>query len=299
MKGFFVHTEASDTALVSDAWKSIGYEHGHIEFPLRVANDSSLLISAARRYGPDVIFYVGASAGEGLPSLIALQELRLIAPTVNLCFDAADPPWHGLLNTYRREACFDLQVSIDGVREAPVDLVITAPINPNRFNGSSQRSIRCGFSGSIWTLKYYNILKRDPKLRANDKRSVMLLPLSDIVTMRPRVPTGPYEDYVDFLQQCQMTINTSMTGSGMVHHVKARVTEAALAGAVLLEMADAPTHEWFPDDSFFTYQNMEEAAILINGLDDVEISRTVHVASEYVKEHYTPRKLFQQILDRL
>ncbi len=103
MRGFFVTVRVSDAGNVIDSWASAGHEFGHISFVLRGQPNDMEILQAAKDYKPDVIFYVGAAAGEGLPSIETLRELRKLAPSVNFGWDFADPPWFPLLDTYRKE----------------------------------------------------------------------------------------------------------------------------------------------------------------------------------------------------
>ena len=296
MKAYFVTVCVSDAGNLMDAWASTGREFNHVPFVLRSEpNDDEILDKAGK---PDVIFYVGAAAGEGLPSIETLQALRRIAPTVNLCWDSADPPWHPLLNAYRDAECFDIQVGLDGCHEAPVDMVTLTPVNPRRYEGSDyERTTRCGFTGNIPSREYMDIVR---KLHGTgEQRADLLHPMGDLILIRQRDVTSPYEDYVDFLKHCQIAINTSMTGSGATHHVKGRVIEIPLAGAALLEMAAAPTGRWLPPGSFFTYSDMEEAAHIIRTADPSDIARRAGKARKYVLRRYTPNAIYGAILARI
>lgn len=299
MRGFFVTVRVSDAGTIVDAWnRAAGYEFGHVSFVLRGAPNDEEILREARAYAPDVIFYVGAAGGEGLPSIETLRELRRMGPTVNLGWDFADPPWYPLLDAYHEAECFDLMVALDGVKAPHVNMATVTPINPAYYDGPEvERTTRCGFTGNIPSREYMDIVR---KLHGTgEQRADLLHPLGDLVMIRQRDVTSPYEDYVDFLRHCKLAINTSMTGSGATHHVKGRVIEIPLAGAALLEMAESPTSHWLPENSYFKYKDMDEAAWLIRTLEDGEIAMRARKAAKYVRSRYHPSMIYKAILSRL
>jgi hypothetical protein len=299
MKALFVTVRVSDAGNLMDAWaRGAGYDFDHVSFVLRGQPNDDEIIHKARQCKPDVIMYVGAAAGEGLPSVETLRTLRSIAPSINLCWDSADPPWHQLLQDYRDAECFDLIVGLDGYRDAPVDMVTVTPVNHDAYDGPEfERTTRCGFTGNIPSRE------RQDMIRAlhgtEEQRASILHPLGDLVLIRVRDVTSPYTDYIDFLKHCRLAINTSMTGSGARHHVKGRVVEIPLAGAALLEMREAPTSCWLPKYSYYTYGSIEEAAHLIRTLDDNDIAERAKIARRYVKTRYHPRMIYGAMLARL
>jgi len=299
LKAFFVTVRVNDAGNLIDAWaRGAGFEFENIDFILRGSPNDDEILDKAVKSRPDVIFYVGAAAGEGLPSIETLQKLRRMAPSVNLCWDASDPPWHPLLKDYRDNECFDLQVGLDGNHDAPVDMATLTPVNPGAYDGPDrERTIRCGFTGNIPSRERMELIRA--LHGTEEQRASVIHPLGDLVTIRQRELTSPYSDYVDFLKTCQLAINTSMTGSGATHHVKGRVVEIPLAGAALLEMADAPTNHWLPESSFFTYRDIDEAAHLIKTLELSDIQKRADKARNYVKSRYHPSMIYGAILSRL
>lgn len=298
MRGFFVTVRVNDAGNLIDAWANgAGHEFCATSFVLRGQNNDEEILYKAREYKPDVIIYVGAAAGEGLPSIGTLQSLRRLAPSINLCWDSADPPWHPLLQTYRDAECFDLIVGLDGCHEAPVDLVTLTPVNPGSYSGQEYpRTTRCGFTGNIPSREYMELIRT--LHGTGEQRADLLHPLGDLVLIRQRDLTSPYSDYVDFLKHCQMAINTSMTGSGATHHVKGRCVEIPLAGAALLEMDQSPTKQWIKPEFFFSYRDMEEAAHIIKTADVNDIAYRGRRARDYVLKRYHPKLIYGSILAR-
>lgn len=299
MKAFFATVRVNDAGNLIDAWaRGAGFEFENVDFILRGSQNDEEILDKAVKCKPDVIFYVGAAAGEGLPSIETLQALRRLAPSVNLCWDSSDPPWHPLLKEYRDNECFDLQVGLDGNHDAPVDMVTLTPVNPGAYDGIEvERTIRCGFTGNIPSRERMELIRR---LHGTDEqRAAVIHPMGDLVTIRQRELTSPYSDYVTFLKSCQLAINTSMTGSGATHHVKGRVVEIPLAGTALLEMSKSPTSQWLPKSSFFTYSDIEEACHLIRTLEPSEIQARATKARNYVMSHFHPSMIYGAILSRL
>lgn len=291
-RALFVTTKSNDVDNVISAWDFWNPPSDRVSFDHMNGVDDAAIIGAAKHIGPAVIFYIG-SVGPCSPTHDALRRLRDIAPSIHICFDAADEPWHPLLAEYSAAGCFDLQVSIDGVRGTPVDLVTVAPVNPAFFDGPGpDRTIRCGFSGNIG-------LQGDVP---TDQRGTILGPLiaSGLVERRQRDVTesDSYTDHVEFMRKCRIIINTSFAGSGTVHHVKQRVFESAFAGCALLENDASPVGDWLPAGCFFPYRDSEQAAELIGTLADDAIAESARIRSAYVQENFMPKKLFGEMLAR-
>lgn len=299
MRGFFVTVRVNDAGNLIDAWaRGAGHEFDAASFVLRGQQNDEEILDKARKYKPDVIFYVGAAAGEGLPSIETLQSLRRLAPSINLCWDSADPPWHPLLQVYRDAECFDLIVGLDGYHDAPVDMVTLTPVNPGAYDGPDhERTTRCGFTGNIPSREYMEKIRR--LHGTGEQRADLLHPLGDLVLIRQRDLTSPYADYVDFLKHCHLAINTSMTGSGARHHVKGRCIEIPLSGAALLEMDQSPTKQWIRPEYFFSYRDMDEAAHIIKTADVNDIVWRAAKAKDYVLKRYHPKLIYGAILSRV
>ena len=241
-------------------------------------------VESVRSLNPDVVFYIGANIGPYALKWTALKEIRVISKIVNLCSDAADRPWHNVLFVYKKHECFDLQVSLDGSRPESIGLASLTPVDASVFEGESNRDIRCGFSGS-----------------SGGRRSEIINALSWFgnLTVRHREANDGYENHVKFMKRCSMVLNTSWTGSGMAHHVKGRVLEAGWAGCALLEYHESPIREWFPEDCYFIWKDAKEAANIIKDASDEEISRRAKRLSEEVRNRFTAKSIYGEILRKL
>lgn len=286
MKALFITTDTNEGTLLLDAWQ--GYANvapKHVVFDIMEPPKDDELMATAKEYAPDVVFYLGANVGLGLPAYSTFKQLRNDAVVVHLCWDAADLPWWSELAEYAKQECFDLQVSLDGCRTAPVDMATPPPISRALFDRKRQRDIACGFSGQI--------VDQD-----GVPRTVIIRSLAErnLITVRKR-ERGSYSEHVDFLCRCVIALNTSWCGSGQRHHLKIRVMEAAWAGAALLEPEASPIDDWFPRDSFFSYRDADEAAQIIRIARPYELEERVARFTAHA-ERYTPQKVYAGILTR-
>lgn len=286
LKALFYTTTTVDCSNHVQAWNSCYPQAIHIRYDLRgICNDWQLLETIEREQ-PDVVFYIGANDAPGNPKVGTLQIAQKRVPVINFCSDAADRPWHRALEAYKRKGCFALQVSIDGAKDAPVDLATLTPIDPEPFAAPLEKTIRCGFSGTVgrW-----------------NARSEVVLALSWFggLQVRDRVKVDGYESHVDFLKRCRIILNISNTGSGLAHHIKGRVLEAGWARAALLESEGSPIGDWFPSDCYITYRNPKEAADIIASLSDAEIDRCAERLAHEVRTRFTPAMIYGDILQRI
>ncbi len=280
-RALFYTTETNECRNHVRAWDSIASVPAvHMAYHHRGIRNDWQLVDAARDGGFDVVFYVGAHRAPGNPKPSAFRAVRGFAPIINLCSDAADAPWHDVLREYARQKCFDLQVAIDGARDAPVDLATLTPVDPKMFRADAARDIRCGFSGSV-----------------GRGRIATVKALSDSLTVRRRARVDGYDDHAAFLRRCRLTLNFSETGSGDRHHVKGRVLEAGWAGCALLEPADSPLSSWLPPRTYFFYRDVFDAARLIDTLDDATINESVDLMTAVLNAKYRPEMIYGEILD--
>ena len=304
MKALFVTSATTDVDSLVRAWACWNEKPERVAYPHMEAPIYPEILRRAREISPDVIFYIGGAQGDGNPDVKTLLALRDLAPSINLCCDAGDEPWHPLLNDYRQAGCFDLQVSLDGIKDAPVDLVTITPVDPRPWNRDSIRSVRCGFSGGASTA----ITPRTRRTRdafkvrfqppVSRERVIHWLEANDLVTVGRRVKGRTYSDHVDFVMACQLILNTSASGSGQAHQIKGRVLETGWAGCALLESQASPIGEWLPEGSYFKYRDVGHAEHLIMSLTDERIARSADLLSRYVRENYHPRQIYGEILER-
>lgn len=289
MRALFYTTHTSDCANHVAAWNSFSIRPAeHLTYMHTGIRNDWRLVEAVRKFEPEVVFCIGAFQGPGEPKDDTLRTVRSLAPLVNLCSDAADKPWHRVLELNRQRGLFDLQVSIDGAKEAPVDLATLTPVSPRAFHRLPPplRDIRCGFSGTVgrWNAR---------------SEIVKALDWFGGLTVRRRDKGGDYSDHADFMLRCKMLLNVSCTGSGNAHHIKGRVIEAGLAGCALLESEGSPIAEWFPPDCYLIYKDPREAAAMIAELSDQTIAKMASRLSEEVKSRYRPAQIYGEILDHV
>ena len=284
MKALFITTKTSDCVNHVNAWESVFGPADRVTFNHVALRNDWFFEDKARELKPDVIFYIGACKAIGNPIPDTFTRLRNIAPLVNLCSDAADKPWHQVLETYKKHGCFDLQVSIDGARNAPVDLAVLTPTDPYMFTSDYVRNIHCGFSGTIGR---------------HTMRDMILTPLVKTGIVEFLARKNSYTEHAYFIQHCLLTINVPMTGTGRGMHVKGRVIESGLAGCALLEMKGSPAYDWFPTDALIPYTDHNDAGPLIRDLPQDVISHHAQILSKTVRATYTPKLIYGSILDRL
>lgn len=284
MKALFITTETVDTLNHVRAWESAFSPAEHHQFNHRGLRNDWQFTEIARQVKPDIIFYIGAVEGKGNPKIETLQELRTIAPVVNLCSDAMDLPWHKTLRHYNNLGCFDLQVSLDGAKDAPVDLATLTPVASHRFNPNEEKTIRCGFSGTVgrW---------------CNRAEIIHALEWFGGLTVRER--STSYIDHAKFMSKCQMILNTSWTGTGNNHHIKGRVLEAGFAGCALLEHEDSPIAEWFPKGSWIPWRHPRDIAEIIAEEDSQVIESAAKMLSDKVKHSYTAKQIYSEIINHV
>jgi hypothetical protein len=292
-RALFVTVASNELYMPVAAWRNSMGPSGHITFNAGGPSNDETILACARGYAPEVIFYIGANVGAGLPTTRTLRDLRGIAPSVHYQSDVEDEAWFDLLEQYRDEDCFDLIVGQTGVETSLTDMASLMAIDIEAFRGPAAKTLFCGFSGSCCDLSDYK-----PGVSAWDGRAEILQGLRNYVGFRPREP-GDYQSYVEFMKRCMIAINVSFTGSGKRHHVKWRVLEAAFADCALLEMEDSPTAQWFPEGSYLTYGNINDARRILQRMRIPEIDRVAARLSAYARQHYTPGQIYGNILAAL
>jgi len=286
MKVLFITTPTNDCNNHVRAFRSIA-PADQLVMNLQGIRIDDKIAREVRERKPDVIFYISANQGPFALKWRTLVDLNTIAATINLCSDAMDKPWHGVLDVYKKHHCFDLQVSLDGSRYHAIDMPSLTPVDPRIYDTPPpERYVRCGFSGSV---------------RTTGPRSEIIHALEWFggLKIRGRTLKGKYEDHVNFLRSCKIILNTSWTGSGQTHHIKGRVLEAGWAGCALLEQAGSPIREWFTDDCYFTWRSPKDAAEIIADASDKEIAEKASRLSEEVRKRFNPNAIYGEILKRV
>ena len=285
MKALFITTQTNDTHNHIDAWDSVSEipaKRVYFNYQSGLGTDDYIRNKVKGAGEIDVIFYIGAWRGGGIPNFETFRELRKIAPLISMISDAADRPWHGPIEEYREEECFDLQVGIDGDHQSPVDLVTLTPVDSRIFDSVKgvEKDIRCGFSGNV-----------------GGKRSQILAAVGGRCLLRIR--GDDYLDHVRFLKRCRMVLNVAYTGSGERYHVKGRVTETGYAGAVLLEPMGSPTSNWFPSSSYLQYKNTEHLIELIENISSEKIASSAAQFSKIVREKFNASAIYGGMLEAI
>ena len=305
MKALFVTSATTDVDSLVRAWDCWNDKSVRVMFPHMGPPMNDEILTRAKEVSPDIIFYIGGAQGDGNPDVKTLCRLRELAPSINLCCDAGDEPWHPLLRRYRENGCFDLQVSLDGIRKVPVDMVTITPVDPRPWkHPGKHRPIRCGFSGGASPA----ITPRGRRTRDTFKirfqpaitreRVIHYLEANELIVVGRRVKGRSYSDHASFVMSCRMILNTSASGSGHAHQIKGRVLEAGWAGCALLEPETSPIAEWMPEGSYFSYRDVLHAEELINNLTNGQIATSAALLSRHVRKNYHPRQIYGGILER-
>ncbi len=292
MKALFITPPSHEPYLIVAAWNSWNEEASHRTFDVWGDPDDEGILQAVREVAPDVIFYVGANLGEGLPSHETFRRLRTYAPAIHLCWDATDDPWHAALQSYKEGKCFDLQVAMDGGTDSPVDMATLTPVDPRPYKHSvTHRGIRCAFSGQ-------NVARAAVGVQHPRWDILARLVGQKWVEFCPRTERS-YDDYANYIKSCKILLNISHTGSGLAHHVKVRVVEAGMAGCALLEMDEAPTRNWIPEECLFIYRDVGDAIRIIKSVSTAHIADKASALNAYVMKHYSPQTIYERILVRI
>lgn len=267
---------------------------------------------AAVDYQPDFIVYIGSRWGE-IVAIETLQALnRNVAPTVHLCSDAADHPWHDLLEEYAAKGCFALQVAIDGNRAWPLEgrggLTALTPFDPSRFGEPrphAARPIVFGYGGNMGGK---NAAEGAPPERVSKRRKILDACIAGGLKIRVREDEGTsqftasYQAFADFLGQCRITIDIPFSGTEQHMQVKGRVVEAGMCGCALLEHRGAPAKDWFTAGvDYLEYDSAAHALELVQRLArDPEASQAMawRLRARVLGEH-GPDKFWGRILERI
>lgn len=306
MKAFFITSMTNETYKHHESFAGLpGNEiacyvysaRGEKGYATGAALDAEIY-AAAKQYGPDLIVYIGAAIGNK-PSAELFRKLRdEIAPTVHFCSDAADDPWWPLLIEYDNLSAFDVQVSLDGNKNWPLAktqitalTVVASDSFPATPKPHAERPIPFGFAGNC-----------------GDKRSggrwSQIEPMIAMgLQCRARDgATDSYPAFVEFLGRCRLVVNFPQCGSRRHMHVKGRVIETGLAGALLLEQRGAPTSDWFvPDADYLEYGSTDEIREIVKHYANrpAESQAIAERLRTKVLVRHGPVAFWKRILDRI
>ncbi len=297
MKALFLITGTNEVLKYAETLRDLGHSVRLARYDLPGLSDERLY-AQVKEETPDLIVYIGSRWGQQ-PSSVALAQINAkVAPMVHICSDAADTPWHDALRLYAQASSFALQVAIDGSHKWPGSsqgLTLLTPVDPKMFGEPmphEKRGIICGYAGNPGA----GIGKRTQMLSDLLERKVI-----DQLHIRSNLP-HTNDMYNRFLGLCRMSVSIAHTGTEAAMHVKGRVLESALAGALLLETKGSPTSYWFrPGIDYLEYGSADEAAGIVRGLErDPEASQTIAMSlrARVLAEH-TPEKFWARIFEKL
>lgn len=243
--------------LHAGGWRALGWPRE------RVAMDDEM-ISRAERERYDVILYTSCWEGLHVPTHQTLAKLNSIAPTIHICHDSQDPPWHGVMREHEENKCFSMVLNIDGGQNWPggnlwdknnpfcgacppvKGITLLTPVDPRpygtEFVRHAQRMYPLGYAGnSGGTIRSYVVQMVGRAIPS--------------LVVRQREETPPtYQGYADMLKGCRIVINVPFSGSNTAKHVKGRVVETGFAGSCLMEWKNAATAAWFlPRNEYVEY----------------------------------------------
>jgi len=287
----------------------------------------------------DVIIYVAVNGGSCMPSIEELKRIRKIAPTVMISPEGSDKSWWcGLIKKYYEDECFDLIVNIDGnpdwpysehgiTRLTPID--ITPWKTPKSWE---ERKYLCGTWSNRTGL-------REEVLNTLDDIVVWHGNIPARPEFEEDDNLKSYDLYIDFNRNCKSVLNLAgrgadgsvsliglikngdgptLTGLGLAEttltgainrclkddgtHVKGRVIEAGLAGATLIEQANAETARWFvPGEDYITFATIDEIRQQIHWVESHpdEAQKMANRLHDKVLRDHSPRVFWSDVFNKL
>jgi hypothetical protein len=260
---------------------------------------------------PDWVLMIGCcdAGGALMPNVDVLAEIGRRRPFVHLCCDGSEKDWWPQLQRYHDAGCFALQVNIDGVKVGPIGehgMTALCPISPAGYPDPprpwAERPVRLGFRGS------YQLSDPPPGGYLHPRTpAIRSLLGAGLLTISDRDHTDPSQaGYRDFLSQCRCVWNHAATGSGDRMHVKARVIETALAGALLIEPMGSPTEEWFkPGLDYLPYSADSDGLVpsishILKLVDaHSHIFEMANILRRKVLTHHSPAAFWGRVLEHL
>lgn len=299
MKSLFLSTSTNECSKYPESLRKLGWGEVETQFYDTPGVTDSGRYEAIQAYAPDFIVYIGSRWGIQ-PAIATLCKINYsVAPMIHLCSDAADMPWHDLLREYHTKGAFTVQVAIDGTTNWPTsgaNLTLLTPVDPAYFPAwladHEERRQVCGWAG--------NGGSGGASLRSNLLAYLLEQRLIGL-RIRSNLPFT-YESYCEYLTGCRIALNIAHSGTEAVMHVKGRVIEAALAGALLLENKGAPTSDWFePGVDYLEYSDHADCARIIRLMSDkpyVTWPMALSMRKKVLARH-SPLAFWTTILERI
>ena len=214
-------------------------------------------------FGADFVVMLGQNDDNrgNVPPVHILHEIMCKRHSVHICCDGSEEIWWAQLESYKENVPFSLHVNIDGVSNGFFKnngMTTLCPIDDEPFQPRPwlSRSIRLGFCGG-WG---------DPGTHPRSDQVHELLRCGVLHAIKR--PYADYDQYRKFMCDMRIAWNQALTGTGDRMHVKARVVEAALGGALLLENVKAPTSNYFePGEDYLLYENLDDVPRIAGWVD--------------------------------
>jgi hypothetical protein len=291
MKAVVFHTFSSDC---ENKWMSLqaaGHDVHLIQYDDRPHDRHGELVEEVRRVAPDFAVFIGAceqSHNRPVPNVDILRRIRDVTPFIHMCDDAADPPWWPQLQTYHDQACFTVQVSIDGGHDAPLSafsegMTLLTPVDTRVFSPRPwhEREIPFSFVGNI----------------GGGDRSHVITRLCErgLLQFYQMSPSRSYADMAAIIGNSRFVFNHTLTGTGTRSHVKGRVVECGFAGAALIEYGPSLMGDWFRPDEYFAAQTIDEVEAIIRTQAGDDVAARFHDKVE--REHH-PRVFWDKVLTK-
>jgi hypothetical protein len=293
MKVVLLSTSSMNTEPVISSLDATGHDISVLRYDKIAPPPDRTILDTVDLRQPDLVLYIGMTGSPFLPSPSTFARVRQKRPIVCIAFDASDASWRPHLEVYHKIDAFTFIVNIDGNDEWPKkgqDYTSLTPINQHFYASQRpliERPVKFGFAGGF----------------ASPSRAVFINYLREhagLVVPQRNEQYGSYQSYADFMTQCRIVLNVSISGSDNSNQVKGRVIEAGLAGCVLLEYEKSAAKEWFkPDVDYAAYLEPGDAAEQVKRLlaDPQEMKRLATNLQNRVK-HYMPKVFWREIFRR-
>lgn len=240
------------------------------------------------------VFFGGLDQPSFVDGFELVRGARRTGPVVAIIPEASCAGWRDMLAVAHPH--FDLLVNIDGNEDwrcpGAKKLTALAPIDQSYYGQPRPwelRAMLCGFGGGLGSPHRRQLL------------DAVGAPV--VVTVREPMPDGDatYTSYAQWMRSLKSVFNMPLNSTGDSMMVKARVIEAALAGAVLIEHEESPTRKWFtPGQHYLTYRDAESAR---HAIDIVRVQQEITQPMAWdmwheVTTRHSPRMFWSKVLNR-